>query len=144
MIAINSITQGDCLDLIKEVPDDYIDSIITDPPYFIGVTHNGQKGVYSDLIIMKPFFDSLFFQFKRVLKKEGCIYICCDYRTYPFMYQVIYEYITVRNLLVWSKHSGPGSFYSSDHEFIIFCSERNRPFKGGLNVLNTNPGSLPV
>jgi site-specific DNA-methyltransferase (adenine-specific) len=133
MIELNTITQGDCLDLTKDVPDNSINSIITDPPYFLGVTHNGQKGNYSDLAIMKPFFESLFFQFKRVLKPDGCIYLCCDFRTYPFLYPIMDEYITIRNLLVWNKKSGPGSLYSFAHEFAIFAMDIPR-IMNGLNI----------
>jgi DNA modification methylase len=90
MIHLNTITQGDCLDLIKEVKDGSIDSIITDPPYFLGVTHNGQKGNYSDLVIMKPFFNSLFFQFRRVLKKDGCLYFLVKKNTSPIGFILIF------------------------------------------------------
>jgi site-specific DNA-methyltransferase (adenine-specific) len=137
MIELNTITQGDCMDLIKEIPDHYINSIITDPPYFLGVTHNGQKGNYSDLIIMKPFFQNLFYQFKRVLKPDGCIYICCDWRTYPFLYQILEEYISIRNMLVWNKTSGSGSLYTNAHELIIFATERTAMPRGvGINILS--------
>ncbi|MDR1556219.1 MAG: site-specific DNA-methyltransferase [Tannerellaceae bacterium] len=119
-IELNTIIQGDCLDLFKGIKDHSIDAIITDPPYFLGVTNNGMRGTYSDLIIMKPFFENLFFEYRRVLKKTGCLYMCCDWRTYPFLYPLLEEYITIRNLLVWNKKSGPGTFYSFSHEFIIF------------------------
>lgn len=33
MLRINDIHQGDCLDRAKEIPDNTIDAIITDPPY---------------------------------------------------------------------------------------------------------------
>lgn len=38
---LNKITQGDCLELIKIIPDNKIDCIITDPPY--GLNKNGIK-----------------------------------------------------------------------------------------------------
>lgn len=135
MIALNTITQGDCLDLIKEIPDGCIDTIITDPPYFLGVTHNGQRGCYSDLLIMKPFFQDLFYQFVRVFEKNGCLYLCCDFRTYPFLYPILDEYIMIRNLLVWNKKSGPGNFYSFSHEFIIVAFNVMRNFSG-LNIFD--------
>jgi site-specific DNA-methyltransferase (adenine-specific) len=118
---LNTLTQGDCLELIKELPDGSVDGIITDPPYSLGVTHNGQKGSYSDLVIMKPFFSSLFYQFKRVLKRDGCLYLCCDWRTYPFMYPILDEYLKIDNLLVWDKlHGRVQPFYWYSHELIIF------------------------
>lgn len=53
---INKIYNEDCLEGINRIPDESIDAIITDPPYFVGMTHNGKKGDYNDLLIMKPFF----------------------------------------------------------------------------------------
>jgi site-specific DNA-methyltransferase (adenine-specific) len=133
MIEINTLAQGDCIDLIKEIPDNSIDCIITDPPYFLGVTYNGQKGNYSDLAIMKPFFQTLFYGFKRTLKRDGSVYLCCDFRTYPFLYPILDEYITIRNLLVWNKLCGPGNYYSFAHELICFCTNAPRNMKG-LNI----------
>ena len=34
--------QGDCLDLIKDIPDGSVDCIITDPPYMSAMQHNGE------------------------------------------------------------------------------------------------------
>ena len=70
MLEINKIYNIDCLEGIKKIDDNSVDVIITDPPYCIGVTHNGQRGVFNDLNIMKPFFVELFNEFKRVLKKD--------------------------------------------------------------------------
>ena len=133
---INKVYKGDCLDLIKKIPDNSISSIITDPPYFLGITHNGQKGTYSDLAIMKPFYDSLFSEFKRILKNNGSIYLCCDWRTYPFLYSVLDNHIPSNNLLVWDKTSGTGNYYTFEHEFIIFCTN-NKKFsrKGARNII---------
>ena len=38
---MNSIKCGDCLELIKEIPDKSIDLIVTDPPYLIENTKAG-------------------------------------------------------------------------------------------------------
>jgi DNA modification methylase len=120
-IPLDSILCGDCLELIRDIPDGVVDAVITDPPYFLGVTHNGSKGTYSDLIIMKPFFDALFFEINRVLQKNGVMYMCCDWRTYPFLYPIAEKYIKINNLLVWDKGNGRVSeSYWHTHEFIMF------------------------
>ena len=36
-----SIKQGDCLELIREIPDKSVDLIVTDPPYDISATNRG-------------------------------------------------------------------------------------------------------
>ena len=41
------LLQGDCLELMKDIPDSSVDMVLTDPPYNIGVTtqKNGKKTV---------------------------------------------------------------------------------------------------
>ena len=38
---LNKIINADCFDILKELPDKYIDLVLTDPPYGIGI--DGQK-----------------------------------------------------------------------------------------------------
>ena len=91
---------GDCLDLLPKIPEGSINSIITDPHYFLGMTHNGQKGVFNDLVICKPFYEKLFSEYERVLKPDGCVYFFCDWRSYAF-------------------------FYNYQHELMLFTTKRN-------------------
>lgn len=130
---INKIYNEDCLEGIQKIASASIDTIITDPLYFIGMTHNGKKGNYNDLIIMKPFFDSLFSEFSRVIKENGKVYIFCDWRTYAFYYPLLLKHISVRNMLVWDKISGPGSSYAFTHELILFA-EKDTPCMKGSNI----------
>ncbi len=44
---MNKVVCGDCLELMKELPDNCVDLVVTDPPYAIsllGVTHKRQAG----------------------------------------------------------------------------------------------------
>ncbi|WMX15273.1 site-specific DNA-methyltransferase [Aureispira sp. CCB-E] len=128
---------NDCLDGLKQINHQSIDAIITDPPYFCGMTHNGTKGTYSDLNMVKPFFKEVFKQWKRVLKANGEIYVFCDWRTYPLFYELLQEVLTIRNRITWDKISGAGCYYSYSHEDIIFCtnpSPQYKRYKKGQNV----------
>lgn len=40
MIELNGFHNCDCMDLMKELPDKYIDLAIVDPPYGIGISNN--------------------------------------------------------------------------------------------------------
>ena len=127
-----TISQGDCIDLLPKIPDSSINSIITDPPYFLGMTHNGQRGRFNDLAICKPFYEKLFTEYKRVLKPDGCVYFFCDWRSYAFYYPIMYGILGVKNMLVWDKKSGPGNYYSYQHELVMFTTKRH-----GFNVKAT-------
>lgn len=112
----------DCLNILPQIADNSVKSIIADPPYFMGLSHNGTKAVFNDLAIAKPFFKTLFEEFKRVLKDDGCVYFFTDWRTYAFYYPIIDSILGVKNMLVWDKKSGPGFYYNYNHELVIFSS----------------------
>lgn len=79
----NQIYNEDCLEALKRVPDNSVDCIITDPPYFLGMTHNGQKGSFKDLSICKPFYRDLFLEFNRVKKPGACVYYNRQIKKFP-------------------------------------------------------------
>ena len=125
---------GDCLEKIKKIPDSSVQLIVTDPPYCIGTTSNGTKGNFTDSNLIKPFFDILFSEYKRVLKPTGSLYINTDWRTYPFLYPILQKYFSVRNCIVWDyEWLKAGTFYRFQHEFIMFATmpECKRTFSGG-------------
>lgn len=65
---IDTIYQGDCLELIKQLPDKSIDCIICDPPY--EVLNKNNKDAQWDRIIP---FDELWQQYERVAKDNAAI-----------------------------------------------------------------------
>lgn len=146
---VNYIDCCDCLDGLREVPDHSVDLIVTDPPYFLSMGHAGCKDTefavnsdqvnsnrtFGDLSIAKPFYKQLFQEFRRVLKPEGAFYYFTDWRGYAFYFPIINAELPVRNLIVWDKLSGPGSYYTFAHELIIFGTAAKKLLhKGGTNV----------
>ena len=122
------LLHGDCIELLPKIPDTSIDVIITDPPYFLGMTHNGQKGCFNDLVICKPFYEKLFTEYKRVLKPDGCVYFFCDWRSYAFYYPIFDKIFNIKNMLVWLKHGRPNqNYYGFGHELVIFAGKIKKP-----------------
>lgn len=104
------------------LPDGSIDLIATDPPYCVGASSNGTKSTFTDFNLMRPFFEQLFAEWRRVLKVGGHAYCCTDWRTYPFLYPLIVKYLRVRNLIVWDYGwLKTGNWYRYTHELIIFA-----------------------
>lgn len=131
---------GNCLNVIKNIPDGSVKVVITDPPYFLGLTHNGQKGSFEDLNIAAPFYKELFMEIKRVLMDDGCVYFFTDWRGYSFYYPMFDEILGAQNLLVWDKGSGCGNFYTYEHEFILFHTEETKfHVKGARNIIRGIP-----
>ena len=124
----------DCIDGMKNIESGSVKLIVADPPYFLGMTHNGKRGSFVDLAICKPFFSELFAEFSRVLNNDGEVYWFSDWRGYAFYYPLFNNHLKVRNMIVWDKLSGPGSFYAFSHELIIYSSNNNRARKKGRNI----------
>ena len=147
---LNYIDNIDCLEGLKNIPDGSVDLVLTDPPYFINMGHAGSKTnaragaseqlntnrCFNDLAICTPFFSQLFREFKRVLKEDGSFYFFTDWRGYAYYFPLLNAELPVRNMLVWDKKSGPGSFYSFAHELLVFGTYKLKTKKGvGTNVL---------
>lgn len=143
---LNYIDNIDCLEGLKEVPDKSVDLIVTDPPYFLSMGHAGDKDnakkmmlnsnrAFNDLAIAKPFYSQLFREFARVLKDTGSFYFFTDWRGYAFYFPIMNAELPVRNLIVWDKKSGPGSYYTYSHELIIYGTAAPKLLnRGGTNV----------
>ena len=118
------IYNEDCLEAMKKIPDNSVDMIATDPPYFSGMTSSGYQHRLGDATLTVPFFKECFSQWRRVLKDGGHLYMCTDWRTYPFMFNLLDRYFILRNCIVWDYGwLKAGSYYRFRHEFIIFATK---------------------
>lgn len=128
---INKVHNIDCREGLKKLKSNSVDSIITTHPYCVGTTSNGHKGSWHDNNLIIPFFDEIFNLWFKVLREGGSIYINTDWRTYPFLYPILYKYFNIKNCIVWDyERIKAGSHYRYSHEFVIFAikGESKRKF----------------
>lgn len=94
MIDFDYIEQGDCLELMKKIPDASIDMILCDLPY--GTTRNKWDSVIQ--------FEPLWEQYERVIKENGAIVLFCDG---VFTSNLMQSNLKMwRYNLVWDKQRG--------------------------------------
>lgn len=70
----NTVVQGDCLDLIKNLPDNSIDILVTSPPYW-GQRLSGGTGTEEDPREYLLFLKNVFSSFLPKLKPQGIVWI---------------------------------------------------------------------
>lgn len=70
----NKIFNKDCVDLLKELPDESIDAIITDPPY-MGVVNEEWDNQWETVNDYLNWCEIWISESRRVLKKSGSFYI---------------------------------------------------------------------
>jgi len=90
---------GDCLEVLKQMPDNSVDSVVTDPPY--GISFMGKKWDY-DVPSVEKFAEIL-----RVLKPGGHALIACGTRTQHRMAVNIEDAgFEIRDVITWLYGSG--------------------------------------
>lgn len=118
MINISEITlkYGDCLELMKEIPNKSIDMILCDLPY-------GTTACKWDTIIL---FDKLWEQYKRIIKDNGAILL---FGREPFTSQMVNSNLKgYKHKWIWNKKQS-GSFQNAkymplqiDEDIIVFTA----------------------
>ena len=107
---------GDCLELMKDIPDKSIDMILCDLPY--GTTRNKWDNIIP--------FDELWEQYHRVLKENGVIAL---FGSQPFTSKIIMSNIKeYKHEWIWIKNRG-SNFANTvrepmkEHESILIFSK---------------------
>lgn len=115
MLEINKIHCGDCLELMKEIPDESIDLILCDLPY--GITQNTWD---SELNL-----ELLWIQYKRIIKINGSILLTASQ---PFSSKLVTSNIKMfKHEWIWEKDGGSNFGNTSrepmkEHEHILLFS----------------------
>jgi len=124
----NGIYTGDARELAKAVPDESVDLIVADPPYFLPVnTYVGIRGTQyhrrtlGDLSIMQTYFDVMLGEFAAKLRPTGTMYTFCDGQSYPLIYRAMYPYFKYVRPLIWDKLvSYNGYTWRHQHELVAW------------------------
>lgn len=145
MLEKNKIYLGDCDKLIKEIPDNSIDLIHTDPPYLKKMGGRGKSKISKSAQAIKEDLKNItdgiknvaiLDEFCRVLKKIN-LYIWCS-KDQLSQYINYFEnkgcYI---DLITWHKSNvipACNNTYMSDTEYCLFFREKGVPIYGTVET----------
>jgi len=137
----NEITayKGDCINLLKKLPDESVDLIITSPPYCMGKEYEDPN---NDIESFKKQHTKIFKDLYRVLKKGGSIcwqvgyhisdrfVIPLDYIVFDIFTNLSKQYkdpLILRNRIIWTFGHGLNSTtrFSGRHEVILWFTKGN-------------------
>ena len=139
----NYISNGDCLELMKQLPDGSIDMVITSPPYFnlrdYGV--EGQIGSENDFNSYIENLISVFNEVYRILKDDGSCWVNIDdvYSDQSllcipdrFKIKMVENGWICRNEIIWHKPNAmPSSAktrFNTDFEKLFFFTKKKKYF----------------
>ena len=128
------LRKGDCLEVMKGIPDRSIDAIITDPPYNIARKNNfktmGRAGI--DFGEWDKGFDlfSYIDQIPRILSKNGSVVIFNDWKNIGNIARYCESKgLITKDMLRWEKANpmprNRDRRYITDYECAIWCTNKN-------------------
>lgn len=142
---LNYIDNCDCLEGLKQMPDNSVDLVVTDPPYQIGTRGAGMYK--TDILYTKElefmadgFREEILDEICRVLKRINVYIFCSQKQLLPLLDYFVIKRKCNWNLLTWHK-SNPvpacGNKYITDTEYILFFRERGVRVGGEASTKKT-------
>jgi len=153
------IFNGDCLEVLRSIPENSVDMIFADPPYMLsndGFTcQNGKMakvnkgkwdksgGFEEDALFHNEWISAC----RRVLKPEGTIWISGTYHSvYQCGYLLQKNNFHILNDIVWFKPNASPNlscrFFTASHETIIWA-RKDKKAKHTFNYEEMKNGSFP-
>jgi site-specific DNA-methyltransferase (adenine-specific) len=143
------IKNGDSLEILKTLPDNSIDIVLTDPPY--GINYKSNRSEYKNSITSRGLlndgkedaFNLLDKTCKILLDKvadNSHLYFFCSWSVFSSFESIIGQYFTIKTPIVWNKgNKGSGDLendWGNQTELIIYCTKgkKNINYRKG-NVL---------
>jgi len=137
MMENNVIIRGDCMEVLKTVPDESVHLVVTDPPYGdnTGYGRNNRtiKGNSSPSIGLNAIQECY-----RTLKRNSTAYMFLDIKHLPIVRLFIEQYtpFSIRDFVVWDKvNMGMGWGFRKRHELIAVL-EKGKPTYNNLGIAN--------
>ncbi len=137
----DTILQGDCLEILKSIPDKSVDLIFADPPYnmqtegellrtdgssFSGVDDKWDK--FNSLHDYDEFSKKWLSECRRILKDDGAIWVIGSFQNiYRIGYIMQDLGYWILNDVIWSKPNAVPNFggtrFQNSHETLLWCSK---------------------
>ena len=129
-----SIKNGDCFELIKDIEDNSIDLILTDPPYNLGkystgnLKFKGRKEVNNniadwDMVDLEP--HKIADEFVRILNPQGNLFVFCSYNLIGKWFEALNDKFDTFQFMIWHKTNPTPKFFKNGFlnscEIIICC-----------------------
>ena len=109
---LNRTIHSDLLLILDQLPKAFADLIIIDPPYNLTKDFNGFTFKSSSQDQYIDYLHSWFPQVVSLLKPNGSLYLCGDWKCTAALQQIMTENLTVLNRITWQREKGRGALHN--------------------------------
>lgn len=106
---IDKTIKGDLFVALDKLPKGFADLIIIDPPYNLDKDFHGFKFKSSDNGSYLEYLRSWFPRVVSLLKDNGSLYLCGDWKCTSALQHVMEENMVVLNRITWQREKGRGA-----------------------------------
>lgn len=135
---LDAIYNVDCIEGMRDIPDESIDLIVTDPPYLIGYCRHDKDSRFSKPIKNDDNPDLVAKYIKecyRILKKNTACYMFTNYKTVDwFKVELEKAGFNLKNIIIWDKErNGMGDLattFGYSYEILFFVTKGQPKIRG--------------
>ncbi len=143
-LVLNTIHQGDCVDLLKKIPDNSVDLIFADPPYNLQLNRelirpnqtkvdavNDEWDKFESLQDYDAFTEAWLTECRRILKNTGSIWVIGTYHNIFRVGAKLQDLgFWMLNDVVWIKHNPMPNFkgtrFNNAHETMLWATKSEK------------------
>ncbi|QBY44724.1 site-specific DNA-methyltransferase [Arsenophonus nasoniae] len=130
------LVNGDALPYVKTLPDDSIDLILTDPPYY-RVKSCSWDRQWKTTEQYLAWLDDYLVEFQRILKPNGSLYLFCSSTLAADTEIMLRNHMKVLNHIIWAKPYGRWTGCSKESLRAFFPSTERILFAEQYGVEDT-------
>ena len=121
---IDKTVCGDAFAVLGFLPRGFFDLLIADPPYNLDKTFDGEKFRKTAGEDYARYTGRWLDAALPLLKKTASVYVCCDWRSSPYVFGELQKRLIVRNRITWQREKGRGCLknWKNSMEDIWFCT----------------------
>jgi site-specific DNA-methyltransferase (adenine-specific) len=126
---LNTITQGDCLDLLKRIPDNSVDVTFADPPFNLKKGYNS----YRDSLKLQDYLnwcEEWLAEMVRVTKPTGAIFVHNIPKWLTYYAAFLHKHADFKHWISWDAPTAPmGKTLQPAHYGILFYAKDSTQLK---------------
>ena len=137
---LNQIFNIECLEGMKQIPNDFVDLIVTDPPYLIKYKTNNRKNKKHKFCseILNDDNEQLIINYinecYRILKNDSAMYIFCSSKKIEIFKIELEKKFKIKNIIIWVKNNGTmgdlSAQFAQSYEMVILVNKGRKEFNG--------------
>lgn len=121
---------GDTLNVLPCLPAEFADLIVVDPPYNLAKNFNGSYFSTMSDARYEEYLDSWMGELSRILKRNGSIYVCGDWKSSGALQRSVSRHFALLNRITWGREKGRSaqSNWKSGMEDIWFAVKNPKEY----------------